>query len=103
MNGIELRAEGTDATIAADVAPHRMAGPHIKAAIAELAQSGRTFDADDVRALLPEGVVPHSPNLLPAHMGAAAAKGLIVPVGLTRTRRASRRSSRNLLWVGVAA
>lgn len=103
--GIELRDEGIANVIAADVAPHKMAGKFIKATIAEYAASGREFTADDVREGLKDNPtvvreLAAKPNLLPAHMGAASQTGLIHAVGMYRPSRASRRASRNLVWIG---
>lgn len=99
--GPQLREDGAQAVIAADVAPHRMVGELIRAAILELADSGRRFTADDVRSMLPADAVPHSANLLPAHFGAQASAGHIEAVGMCKASRTSRRYSRNLIWQGV--
>lgn len=99
--GERLRREGVSAVIAADTAPHRNVGELIRAAILELAATGQTFTADDVRAMLPADAVPHSANLLPAHFGAQASAGHIEAVGMCKAARTSRRYSRNLVWRGV--
>ena len=101
MNGQQLRDDGASAVIAADVAPHRMVGELIRAAILELAASGHPFTADDVRANLPADAVPHSANLLPAHFGAQASAGRIEAIGMCKAAHTSRRHSRNLVWQGV--
>ncbi|KNX38067.1 hypothetical protein [Luteipulveratus halotolerans] len=102
--GQELRDEGTAAVIAADVAPHRGYGDHVRAALDALANGGMTFTAEDVRELAdklaPADVEPHSPNLIPAVMGGWASAGRIHAVRMTKTTRASRRYSRNLVWLG---
>ena len=103
--GMELRDAGTAAVIAADVAVHKGAGEHIKATIAEYAASGREFTAEDVREVLKDNTLvvrelASKPNLLPALMGNASKGGLIHCVGMCRSSRASRRASRNLVWVG---
>lgn len=103
--GIELRDQGMEAVIAADVSVHRGAGEYIKDTIAELARTGREFTAEDVRAELagnPKVVdaLAMKPNLLPALMGSASKSGQIISVGMRRPKRASRRASRNLVWIG---
>ncbi|UYL87799.1 hypothetical protein SEA_ONEDIRECTION_37 [Gordonia phage OneDirection] len=97
--GRRLRDDGSSAVIAADTAVHRGYSDHVRSALNELIESGVEFDADDVRARIPDGAVPHSPNLLPAIIGGYAAAGRIRSVGMTRPARASRRHSRNLVWV----
>ncbi|MBM7280319.1 hypothetical protein JTZ10_21480 [Gordonia rubripertincta] len=97
--GRRLRADGTSAVVAADVAIHRGYGDHVRAALDELIKSGKQFTADDVRARIPEDVAPHSANVLPAIIGGYAAAHRIVSVGMTRPARPSRRYSRNLVWV----
>ncbi|QLF83885.1 hypothetical protein SEA_MOOSEHEAD_44 [Gordonia phage Moosehead] len=97
--GRALRDAGTSAVVAADTAVHRGYADHVRDALDELIAAGVSFNADDVRALIPNGVEPHSPNLLPAIIGGYAAAGRIRAVGLVRPARASRRHSRNLVWV----
>lgn len=101
--GKQLRDEGTSAVLAADKAIHRDAATHINKAIDTLAASGNTFTAEDVRELLPDAVIEHSANVLPAVFGAAAKNQRIHAVGITKASRASRRASRNLVWKGGAA
>ncbi|QFP97015.1 hypothetical protein SEA_SUERTE_44 [Gordonia phage Suerte] len=96
--GRRLRDDGTNAAIAADVAINRGYGDHVRAALDELIASGDQFTADDVRALIPEGIEPHTPNLLPAIIGGYAAAQRITCVGMARPSRPSRRYSRNLIW-----
>lgn len=102
-NGKALRDDGQSAVIAADTAVHRGAGDHIRDALDHLIKTGYQFTADDVRALLPADVEPHSPNLLPAIMGGYAQAGRITAIGMCRPTRASRRHSRNLVWVRAEA
>ena len=103
---MDLRNEGQAATIAADCAAHRGAGEYIAAVIEEYADSGREFTADDVREALRDNekvraALIDRPNLLPAHLGSAARRGLIEGVAFYRPSRASRRASRNLVWKGT--
>lgn len=103
--GIELRGQGAEAVIAADVAVHRGAGVFIRSVIQEYADSGVEFTAEDVREALKDNTIvvrelSSKPNLLPALMGNASKGGLIRCVGMCRSSRASRRASRNLVWVG---
>lgn len=104
--GIELRDAGTEAVIAADVAPHRGAGKFIEQAIREYASLEVEFTADDVRNALRDNPtvvreLASRPNLLPAYIGIASRARLIRPVGTCRPERASRRANRNLVWVGT--
>lgn len=96
--GESLRAEGQSAVIAADTAIHRNAGEAIRDALDWCIAVGQPFTAEDVRALLPTNVEPHSPNLLPAIMGGYASSGRITAVGMCKPTRPSRRHSRNLIW-----
>lgn len=103
--GIELRDEGTEAVIAADVAVHRNAGIIIKNTIEQLARTGNEFTADDVRQALTDNpkvvaALKEHPNLMPALIANASKSGRIAPVGLYRPTRSSRRASRNLVWRG---
>lgn len=103
--GMDLRDQGTAAVIAADTAPHRGAGDFIRSVIQDFAALSIEFTADDIRDALRDNdtvtrELYHRPNLLPAHLGSAAHRGLIEAVGLYRPTRASRRASRNLVWKG---
>ena len=103
--GTQLRDDGMEAVIAADVAVHRGAGVFIRSVIQEYADSGVEFTAEDVREALRDNdlvvrELASKPNLLPALMGHASKGGVIRCVGMCRSSRASRRASRNLVWVG---
>lgn len=103
--GMSLRDAGTEAVIAADVAVHKGAGDYIKNTIEEFARTGREFTAEDIRAALSDNpkvveALALKPNLLPACMGSAAHLGVIISVGMRKPTRASRRASRNLVWIG---
>ncbi|AXH48378.1 hypothetical protein SEA_POLLUX_48 [Gordonia phage Pollux] len=97
--GRALREEGTSAVVSADTAAHRGYGDHVRNALDAMIAAGEPFNADDIRAQIPDGVEPHSPNLLPAIIGGYAAAGRIKSIGMVRPARASRRYSRNLMWV----
>lgn len=104
--GRQLRADGETAVIAADQAPYRDAAKHIDAAIVELANSGRRFTAEDVRARVRGGEfvrlrMSESPNLLPALMSAASNRGLIKHIGWAESTRPSARSRAIRMWEGV--
>lgn len=68
------------------------------AAIDYLITLGEPFTADDIHRLIPDGVEPHSPNVVPALLGSRAKNGLIVPIGRYRTTRRTRHSSKNQVW-----
>lgn len=106
--GLDLRDAGMAATLAADAAPHRNAGPHIRQTIAHFAATGTTFTADDVREALRGldsiiAAMNDRPNLLPAMFSHAAKSGLIKAVGYTRATRPARHASVMRVWQGVAA
>lgn len=106
----DLRDEGQDAAIAADMAVQKGYGDYIRAAIAWYAEHrsqpwtcdhirGAAADlahADDVVTFDP------SPNLLPALIGVAVGKGEIVRQPRdARSGRRSRRASRVGTYLGV--
>lgn len=104
--GIDLRDTGMEAVIASDLAAHRDAGHFIRNTIREYAERGVEFTADDIREALKDNMtvvreLNAKPNLLPAHMGIASQARLIRAVGMYRPSRASRRASRNLVWIGA--
>lgn len=92
------RREGIEANLAADLAPHRGYADHVRDVI-ERMHPGEQFDADTVRSLLPLGVTPHHPNVLPSVFGSLAAAGLIRRVGEVNASRRTRHGSRNKVWV----
>ena len=65
--------------------------------IAELADSGATFGADDVRVRMHLG----SPSCLGAAFSAAAREGLISVAGVSTARAVSRHKSLSRVWRGV--
>ena len=107
--GQDLRNDGQDATIAADVAAHRMFADYIREALDNFARWGRTpWTCDDVRRVakeLAEGegrTFDPAPNLLPALIGVAVGKGEIVRQPHdARSSRRSRRASRVGTYLGV--
>lgn len=96
--GEQLRADGTENVLAADESITRGYGDLVREAIDA---QGDTFTAEDLRrhiaARYPDAA-PHHPNVLPAIIGTLAYQEQIVCVGVTRTTRRSRHSSRNLVW-----
>ena len=98
--GTQLRGQGQADVLAADVAAHRGYAEHVHDAVDQLVAAGVHFDAEDVRALVPEGVEPHSPNLLPAILGSMAANDRIRAVGHRRCTRPSRRAGWMRIWAG---
>lgn len=97
--GFADRHAGQEATLAAAVAVNRDYRAAAEVALAALVREGRPFTAEDVRKAVPDGVEPHSPNVLPSVLGTWAARRLIVPCGEYRSRRRSRRASRNRVWI----
>ena len=101
--GFADRHAGQEANLAAAAAVHRNYRAAAEAALAALVCEGRPFTAEDVRKAVPDGVEPHSPNVLPSVLGTWAARRLIVPCGEYRSRRRSRRASRNRVWIAHAS
>lgn len=102
ITGESLRDAGQAAVIAADEMEAN-AGEYITAQIREFIDEGREFSADDIREAL-DGYRPIRramaihPNLLPAIMAGFSKKKAIVPVGVCRPSRASRRTNWNMVW-----
>lgn len=57
------------------------------------------FSADTVRALIPDHLQPHHPNVLPALFRAASSAGRITAVDYVRPGRRERHGNLNRLWV----
>lgn len=85
-------------------------GDLIRAEIDRLAATGEAFDADTVRSrfagddtdsIIVREALYHRPRLIAAHIGGAARRGVISPVGMVWSGRSSRKSGRNLLWAGA--
>ena len=107
-DGLARRHDGQAAVEAADTAPHRRHGRYVAAAITELAAVHGTFTADSIReraAALADAAgdtfAPHSPNLLPSHIGNAVKAGQIVPVGSYQSPQPTRHASRNKTYRGA--
>lgn len=75
----------------------------LERAIAQLADSGRTFCADDVRELAGDPPQDTSPNVVGAIVNAAARSGLIVLVGYTHSARVVGHGNLVRCWRGRAA
>jgi hypothetical protein len=99
------RRTGQETNLAAASAGHRRYRETVETVLAELVASGRPFTADDIRRAIPDEVdaEAHSPNVLPSVLGIWAARRVIVPCGEYRSRRRSRRASRNRVWIGNTA
>lgn len=101
--GEQLRAEGVAACLAADDAPHRGLRQLVEDVLDELIASGRVFDADDVRRALPADVQQRiSPNLTPSVFSEYSRRGLIRPVGWSRSLARSRHRGSFRRWLGAA-
>jgi hypothetical protein len=96
------RHAGQSANLAAATAVHRKYREAAETVLADLVAEGRPFTAEDVRRGIPDDVEAHSPNVLPSVLGIWAARRRIVPCGEYRSRRRSRRASRNRVWIGCA-
>ena len=68
------------------------------AVIVWLAEWGCTFSAEDVRKYASG---PAHPNAVGAIINAAARRGVIVPVGITKATRPDRHASLLRLWRGA--
>ena len=99
--GEQLRDDGYRAVLAAGTAPHRTYKQHAQDVLDDLIAAGRPFTASTVHELIPADVQPHSPNLLPALIGSAAARRRIRSVGWINSDRPSRHCSRVRLWVAT--
>jgi hypothetical protein len=93
------RHAGQQANLDAATAVHRRYREAVEIVLADLVAAGLPFTADDIRKGIPEGVEAHSPNILPSVLGTWAARRVIVPCGEYRSRRRSRRASRNRVWI----
>ena len=71
---------------------------HAIAAMDYLESLSDVFSADDVRALIPGHLAPHSPNVIGAIIGGRASAGRIVAVGEYSSPRKTRHASRNRMW-----
>ena len=105
----DLRNEGQDAAVAADVAAHRMHADYILEALDHLATYYRQpWTCDDVRRVAANcasddgSTFDPAPNLLPALIGVAVGKGEIVRQPHdARSGRRSRRASRVGTYLGA--
>ena len=98
---LDLRHEGIEANLAADVAPHRGYGDIVRTLIEQMPR-GFEFSADYAREAVhlyfPNAPEPHHPNVLPSVFGTLAAAGVIVRVGEVNAARRTRHGSRNAVW-----
>lgn len=99
--GEQLRIDGIEANLAAAAALNRPYREHAELILADFARRQAEFTADDVRRLIPDGVEPHSHNVLPSLIRVWAARGAIQAVGWVRSTRPSRHASVNRMWRGV--
>lgn len=93
--GQHLRDEGTARVIDNSPADYKTAAV---AAIDLLIDSRQAFTADEVYALIPVELSPHSPNVVPALLGSRARNGQIVSLGYVKTSRKTRHASKNQVW-----
>lgn len=93
--GSRLRDEGQARVIDNSPAAYRAAAI---AAIDLLIATRQAFTADEVHALIPGDLTPHSPNVVPAIIGSRARTGQIRSLGRARTTKSSRRASKNNVW-----
>lgn len=93
--GVQRRDAGQALVIDNSPADYKAAAiTAIDALIAEM----QPFTADDVYALIPVELSPHSPNVVPALLGSRAKNGQIVSEGYVKTPRPSRHASKNQIW-----
>lgn len=101
QTGSQLRDEGINAVLDADVAPHRGCREHIERVLDELIAAGHPFCADDVHKLLPEDMQPHSPYLIPALFRVYRTREQIRQVGWATSTRPTRHAGVVRMWVGA--
>ena len=101
--GEQLKLAGFAQVLAADAAGHRGYGEYIRDELDRLISEGRPFTSEDLTRAVPEGVEPHSPNVIGAIVGSAAKSGVIVPHGWTSSRRPSRRCGRLMVWIAASS
>lgn len=99
--GEQRRDTGVQAVLAASSGVNRSYRFYAERAIAAFVWENDPFTADDVHREIPEGVEPHSPNVLPAVIRSAAQRGVIVQVGWSKSNRPSRHASMQRIWKGV--
>ena len=100
--GEQLQLDGAAANLAAATAPHRADyREHVETILAGYVRERREFSAEDVRRALPDGVEPHSHNVLPSIIRAWAHRGLIEPIGWVRCTRPARHANVNRVWKGT--
>jgi hypothetical protein len=98
--GEQLRLDGVHANLAAATAINRTYRDHAEEVITRYIRQGALFTADDIHRLIPEGIEPHSPNVLPSLLAYYSRRKLIRPVGWAASGRASRHASHNRIWRG---
>ncbi len=100
--GEQLRLDGVEANLAAATAPHRVTfRDHVEALLAEHSRNRTEFSAEDIRKAIPDGVEPHSHNVLPSLIRLWATRGAIEPVGWIAATRPTRHGSVNRVWKGT--
>jgi hypothetical protein len=100
--GLALKHAGLSDVLAAAVSINRSYRDYAEHSLTILARSGESFTVDDVHRAIPDGLLPHHPNLLGALIGTWAMHGRITRVGEKASRRSSRHSAHNGLWIGTA-
>lgn len=100
--GEQLAIDGIEANLAAATAPHRVTyRDHVEAILADFSRQGTEFTAEDVRKLIPDGVEPHSYNVLPSLIRLFSTRGAIEAVGWVAATRPERHGSVNRVWKGT--
>lgn len=100
--GEQLAFDGIAANLAAATAPHRLTyREHVDAILSEFSRREREFTAEDVRKRVPDGVEPHSYNVLPSLIRVWSRRGAIEAVGWVAATRPERHGSVNRVWRGT--
>lgn len=82
----------------------------IRTVLEGMAATGEPFDADDLRArfkgdgedaLMVRRTLANRPSVLSGVFAGARARGVIVPAGMIRSGRSSRKGNRQMLWKGA--
>lgn len=74
---------------------------HADKAIKQLAATGQPFTADDVRALIPDGLTPAHNNAWGGLFSAWRTNGTITPVGYRQSTHGPRHGGIQRIWKGV--
>ncbi len=98
----QLEIDIRDVAYYAEIAAHHNWDTAARAAMRDLANSGRPFTADDFRRLMADVPTPHHPNTIGSFFRTCKAEGLITTTENGRRSTApSRRGALIHEWVGV--